>query len=445
MLKPVIGILAGTALLAGCTSAGPSSSQPATAISPGASHPPTTINVWTFNHLPNEVAAFTSAMSRLHAKYPWLTVNFVPNKDDAAFAKAVAAGDPPDVFISAAPNNVGKFCSNGTVVDLGAFLSSAKVNMAATFPAATLIYTKYQAKQCALPLLADAYALYYNKKMFAAAGITTPPKTLSELTADAKKLTVKNADGSIKTFGFVSRSDYNGNRYLYTGVQSGNEFYGKDGKATFGTDPKWQLLLQWDKDLDDSYGAANVQKFVGQYQSHADDANNPLLTGAAAMEYDGEWHVGEIDAANKGLDYGVAPMPVLDSAANTYGAGLSLGTVAFLSAGSKHRQEGFFALQQLTTDSTFLNTLADNVSNVPTTFAALQSWDKASDPHWKPFIDMFKNPGSYYKTLTPAGEEDMDTWKTFVLQYEQGQISNLPIGLAGIAKKIDEANTQAGQ
>lgn len=445
MLKPIIGILAGTALLAGCTSAGPNSPQPAAAISAGASHAPTTINVWTFNHLPNEVAAFTSALSRLHAKYPWLTVNFVPNKDDAAFAKAVAAGDPPDVFISAAPNNVGKFCSNGTVVDLGTLLSSAKVNMAATFPAATLSYTKYRAKQCALPLLADSYALYYNKKMFAAAGITTPPKTLSELTADARKLTVKNADGSIKTFGFVSRSDYNGNRYLYTGVQSGTEFYGNDGKATFGTDPKWQLLLQWDKDLDDSYGAANVQKFVGQYQSHADDANNPLLTGAAAMEYDGEWHVGEIDAANKGLDYGVAPMPVLGSAANTYGAGLSLGTVAFLSAGSKHRQEGFFALQQLTTDSTFLNTLADDVSNVPTTFAALQSWDKASDPHWKPFIDMFKNPGSYYKTLTPAGQEDMDTWRTFVLQYEQGQVSNLPSGLAGIAKKIDEANTQAGQ
>jgi multiple sugar transport system substrate-binding protein len=446
VFKPIIGVAAGSALLlAGCTSTGPNSSQPDTAISAGASHAPTTINVWTFNHLPNEVAAFKSALARLHAKYPWLTVNFVPNKDDAAFAKAVAAGDPPDVFVSSAPDNVGKFCANGTVADLGPFLSSAKVNTGATFPAATLVYTKYQGKQCALPLLTDAYALYYNKKMFAAAGITTPPKTLSELAADAKKLTVKNADGSIKTFGFVSRSDYNGNRYMYTGVQSGNRFYGGDGKATFGTDAKWQQLLQWDKALDDSYGAANVQKFVGRYQPHADDASNPLLTGAVAMEYDGEWHVGEIDAAKKNLDYGVAPMPVLDSAAGTYGAGLSLGTVAYLPAGSKHRQEGFFALQQLTTDTTFLNNLADTVANVPSTFAALKSWDKASDPHWKPFIDIFKNPGSYYKTLSPAGEEDMDTWKAFVLKYEQGKVSDLPGGLSGIAKKIDDANAQAGQ
>jgi multiple sugar transport system substrate-binding protein len=136
---------------------------------------------------------------------------------------------------------------------------------------------------------------------------------------------------------------------------------------------------------------------------------------------------------------------VLDSAAGTYGGGLSLGTVAYLPAGSKHRQEGFFALQQLTTDTTFLNSLADTVANIPSTFDALKSWDKASDPHWKPFIDMFENPGSYYKTLTPAGEEDMDTWKAFLLKYETGKVSDLPGGLAGIAKKIDDANAQAGQ
>ncbi|WP_433171020.1 ABC transporter substrate-binding protein [Actinoallomurus sp. CA-150999] len=447
MFKFTTGAVAGTAavlLLAGCTSSGPASSEPTTAISAGASHAPNTISVWTFNHLPNEVAAFTAALNRLHAKYPWLTVKFVPNKDDAAFAKAVAAGDPPDVFVASAPDNVGKFCANGTVADLGPYLSSAKVNTTATFPAATLVYTKYQGKQCALPLLTDAFGLYYNKKMFAAAGITTPPKTLSELAADAKKLTVKNANGSIKTYGFVSRSDYNANRYIYTGVQSGTKFYGGDGKATFAADPKWQQLLQWDKNLGDSYGPGNVQKFVGQYQAHADDTSNPFLTGTAAMEFDGEWHIGEIDAAKKGLDYGVAPMPMLDSTSGTYGAGNTLGTVAYLPAGSKHKQEGFFALQQLTTDTTFLNTLADTVSNIPSTFASLQSWDKANDPHWKPLVDMFKNPGSYYKTLAPAGLEDMDSWREFLLQYEQGKVANLPSGLAGIAKKIDNANAQAG-
>ena len=33
-------------------------------------------------------------------------------------------------------------------------------------------YTQYEGNQCALPLLSDAYGLYYNKDMFAAAGIS---------------------------------------------------------------------------------------------------------------------------------------------------------------------------------------------------------------------------------------------------------------------------------
>lgn len=449
MFKPITGAAAATAagvlLLAGCTSSGPAESQPTSAISAGASHAPTTVTVWTFNHLPNEVAAFKATLKRLHTKYPWLTVKFVPNKDDAAYAKAVAAGDPPDVFIGSAPDNVAKFCYNGTVTDLGPYLSSAGVDTAKTFPPATLVYTRYQGKQCALPLLTDAFALYYNKKMFKAAGITKPPRTLAELTADAKKLTKKNADGSIKTFGFVPRSDFNANRFIFTGVQSGTDFYGKDGKTTFATDPKWQQLLKWDRDLIDYYGASNVQKFVGRYQPHADDASNPLLTGAAAMEFDGEWHVGEIASGKKDFDYGVVPMPVLDAQGAGYGAGNTLGTVAYLSAGSKHKQEAFFALQQLTTDTTFLNQLADTVYNIPSTFAALKAWDKRDDPHWKPFVDLFQNPGSYYKTLTPAGVEDMDTWRAFLLTYEQGKVKDAASGLSGVGKKIDDLNAESGQ
>lgn len=90
-----------------------------------------------------------------------------------------------------------------------------------------------------------------------------PPKTFSELIADAKKLTVKNPDGSIKTFGLVTRSDYDSNANIFTGVQTNSKFYDADGKATFGTDPGWPQILELDKALQDYYGAGNVQKYVG--------------------------------------------------------------------------------------------------------------------------------------------------------------------------------------
>src|SRR4051812_33900234 len=41
----------------------------------------------------------------------------------------------------------------------------------------------------AVPLYSLAYGLYYNKKLFKAAGITNPPATWPELVADGKKLT----------------------------------------------------------------------------------------------------------------------------------------------------------------------------------------------------------------------------------------------------------------
>jgi len=40
-----------------------------------------------------------------------------------------------------------------------------------------------------VPVYSLAYALYYNKKQFAAAGITMPPSSWDELVADGRKLT----------------------------------------------------------------------------------------------------------------------------------------------------------------------------------------------------------------------------------------------------------------
>ncbi|UQX89061.1 extracellular solute-binding protein [Jatrophihabitans telluris] len=442
----VAGLALVTALATACTGGGSNkAAAPASVIATDASHAPTSITVWSFNTLAKEVKAFQDDLGRLHQKYPWLTVKFVPGKDDAAFAKAVAAGDPPDVFISTAPDYVGQFCHNGTVLDMSQYLKLANIDVTKTFPAASLVYTQYQGKQCALPLLTDAYGLYYNKKMFAAAGIASPPKTFSELIDDAKKLTVKNADGSIKTFGLVTRTDYNLNANIFTGVHTNSKFYDAAGKATFASDPGWANILQLDKSLQDFYGAGNVQKFVGQYQPHSDDAANAFVKGAAAMEYDGEWHIGEIADEAPNLDYGIAPFPVPDDQLSRYGVGNTQGTVVYIPSRTKHAQEAYFAAQQLTTDTTFLTTLADAVSNVPSTFDSLKAWDQAGNEHWKAMIDILTNPGSYYKQLTAAGAQDATAWGTFTQNYERGKAGDLTAALKKFDQQVNTMNAQAGQ
>ena len=98
------------------------------------------------------------------------------------------------------------------------------------FPAAPKYYTEFDGKRCALPMLADAYGLYYNKAMFAKAGITHPPKTISELTADAKKLTVRNPDGSLKVVGFDPVSGFYENAAAHYGPLVGREVGRRQGQ-----------------------------------------------------------------------------------------------------------------------------------------------------------------------------------------------------------------------
>ena len=71
-----------------------------------------------------------------------------------------------DVVASPETSNVGKFCSSGVFADLKPFLTKSKIDAEKTFPKAMLNYTQFEGNQCSLPLLGDAYGLYYNKTAF---------------------------------------------------------------------------------------------------------------------------------------------------------------------------------------------------------------------------------------------------------------------------------------
>ena len=58
----------------------------------------------------------------------------------------------------------------------------------------------YMGELCGLPFSNSAILLYYNKDMFAAAGIENPPATIDEMAEAIEKLTVKNGD-EVETYG----------------------------------------------------------------------------------------------------------------------------------------------------------------------------------------------------------------------------------------------------
>src|SRR4051812_14026883 len=164
-----------------------------------ADHKPVTITFWSA-YTARELKDYQQAFVGFHKKYPWITVKGTGAITDDKIIAAINGGNAPDALLSFSPNNTGKFCSSGAWQNLNDRIKQDKLELS-IFPKVALSYSGYKGVQCSLPALADSYGLYMNTAMLKAAGITRPPKTLSQLLAAAKKLTVRNADGSLKRIG----------------------------------------------------------------------------------------------------------------------------------------------------------------------------------------------------------------------------------------------------
>ena len=111
------------------------------------------------------------------------TVKVVGNITDDKINQALRAGGPQGPGRGLVVHDRQRRASSAppaSFVDLTPFLEKSEIDPAKTFPKPLLDYTQFEGKRCTLPLLNDAYGLYYNKDAFEEAGITAPPKTLSE-------------------------------------------------------------------------------------------------------------------------------------------------------------------------------------------------------------------------------------------------------------------------
>ena len=128
-----------------------------------------------------ELKAFKSVVAEYDKKHSDVTVKVVggiTTQDHRRDPQRQGAGRRQFLHVG----QRGPVLQLGAWIDLKPFLSKDKID-ANMFPKTSQYYTQYKGKRCALPLLADVYGFYYNKKMFKAAGITSPPKTMSQLTA----------------------------------------------------------------------------------------------------------------------------------------------------------------------------------------------------------------------------------------------------------------------
>ncbi|MGW1869153.1 ABC transporter substrate-binding protein [Streptomyces mauvecolor] len=404
----------------------------------------TTITFWHGWSAPNEVKAIQADVDAFQKAHPNIHVKVVGDINDDKINQALRAGgsSAPDVVSSFTTNNVGKFCSSNALVDLAPFLKKDGIDPAKTFPKTMNEYTQFQGKRCALPLLGDSYALYYNKDAFKAAGITDPPKTWSQFAADAKKLTKAKGD-SYEQLGFMPNYHAYETTTEHYLAQWSPTYFDASGKSNIAKDPAFEKGLALQKQLvDDLGGFTKLEKYRSSFGEEYGDTN-PFNTGQLAMSMDGEWRLGMAMDSKPKFEIGVAPLPVPDDQAGTYGKGYLTGTIAGVAATSKKQNAAWELVKFLTTDTDAVVNFANAIHNVPSTFDALKSPRLQADPRFKTFLDIAQNPNS---TTTPAsvnGGQYLVSLQNLGYDVESGKQGDIKAGLARTAQEIDAAIAQA--
>ena len=404
----------------------------------------TTITFWHGWSAPAEVKAIQANIDRFEKAHPNIKVKVVGNINDDKLNQALRAGGSsgPDVVSSFTTSNVGKFCSSGAFADLKPFIEKSKLDLDKIIPKPMLEYTQFEGKRCAMPLLGDAYGLYYNKDAFKKAGIKAPPKTWSEFAEVAKKLTKSKGD-SYEQLGFMP--NYHGYETVVDHYMSqwNHTYFDKDGKSSIAEDPAFAEMFTYQKKLVDSLGG--FQKLEKYRNTFGDEwgAKHPFQTGQVAMQLDGEWRLGMARDAGVKFDIGTAPMPVADDEADEYGKGFLSGTVMGIAPQSKKQNAAWELVKYMTTDTDAVVAFANAIHNVPSTFDALKSPGLKADAGFKTFVDIALNPKSNTPPASINGSTYQTTLQDFGYQYESGKVKDLKAGLKKTADQIDRDIEQA--
>ncbi|MFF3905679.1 ABC transporter substrate-binding protein [Streptomyces sp. NPDC001848] len=221
---------------------------------------------------------------------------------------ATTSGQGPDVL------NIGNTWS-ASLQATGALLpwdakNFAKIGGRDRFVDSALGSTGAQGKDpAAVPLYSMAYALYYNKKIFADAGLAKPPATWDELIADGKKI---QAEGKQVLGAEGSNVSENIHHVFVFAKQHGADFFTADGKPDFANDGAVAAVKQY-VDLmakDKVIPQGNAE--YAQNQSVSDFAK-----GRTAMLL---WQSASANLKSQGMSedaYGIAPVPVQSGAPGT--------------------------------------------------------------------------------------------------------------------------------
>ena len=265
LLRGAAGVGAGL-LGAGLLPAGAAAQAPARAN-------PVTIEVWypySGTNLPNFLKLFTDFQS----SHPGITIKGTYAANDLSsnqklFA-AVAAGLPPDVTWVDGPEVAG-WGFRGILQPIDKYMKKAGLT-AADFWSPCWKEIQYGGHFWALPFSADPnFGFYWNKQLFAKAGIHQPPATFDEMNRMAQELTVVKG-GNIQQAGLIPWNVYSYANSMYTwGWVFGGSFFDQARNKVTANDPPIVAALEWMVSYAKKYNITKFGSFLAPFGGTAGD------------------------------------------------------------------------------------------------------------------------------------------------------------------------------
>jgi raffinose/stachyose/melibiose transport system substrate-binding protein len=150
-----------------------------------------TINWWHITTAENQKAVWQKLADEYMAAHPNVTIEITVLENEAFKTKlttVMQSGEPPDIFQSWGGGVMNEYANAGLLKDITADLDANGGAWRNSFSPGALGVYGYQGKNFGVPWDMGMVGFWYNKDLFAKAGIDAPPTTWSELLADIQKL-----------------------------------------------------------------------------------------------------------------------------------------------------------------------------------------------------------------------------------------------------------------
>ncbi len=237
---------------------------------------------------------------------------------------------------------------------------------------------KFGGKYWAIPTAVRTLSLFWNKDLFAAAGLDpeVPPTTLDEFVDYAQKLTKLDANGDYDIMGYAAQMDGQAHHWYREILtrQFGQVPQGEDGRK-----------IQWNASEGGYEAWEWLCKFENEYKTGTNDlfdgATEAFYQGRLALHIDGSFRLGSLAKNAPDLNFGVAPMPIGPSGEmTTFGSFWTHGLTNKAASDPKRLDAAVKFLKFITTDEA-MALWVRKVGELPARLEAASDPDLLADPY----------------------------------------------------------------